>query len=152
MIIEKDKLLLAQYLSEIKFKEYSLGDFDCVLFVADWIDRLTGVNWTKDIRGKYNNKRGAFRLAKNNNLPSMMVGKFRPDKWDNPGYKEISRDELPATGDIWWNFNNKTHYTGFIIFQGFAWCSLENGISKHLPEEADLDNSPGGHAKRFRRI
>jgi hypothetical protein len=145
MIIENDKLLLAQYLSEIRFKKYSLGEFDCVLFVADWIDRLTGGNWTKDIKGKYASKRDMLRFAKKYSLEEFEV--------NNPEYKEISRNELPAAGDIWWYYN-KTHYTGFIIFQGFAWCVMENndGIRKDLLEDVDLDHSPSGYAKRFRRI
>jgi hypothetical protein len=152
-MIEKDKLLLARYLSEIKFKKYSLGEFDCCLFIFDWINKLTQVDWSKDIRGNYNDQRSMFRFAKKVNPPLMMTGKYRPDKWDNPGYKEISREELPKTGDIWWG-NNKTHYTGFIIFQGLAWCVIKehDGIFKHLLEDVEDDYSPIGYTKRFRRI
>jgi hypothetical protein len=143
-MIEKDKLLLAQYLSEIKFKKYSLGEFDCVLFVADWINKLSGVNWSKDIRGKYSNKRDMLRFAKHYSLGEFQV--------NNPEYKEIGRDVLPLAGDIWWSYNG-TNYVGFIMFQGFAWTvTAENDLFKYLPDHADLDYSPMGYAKRFRRI
>ena len=144
MIIAQEKLLLAQYLSEIRFKKYSLGEFDCVLFVADWIDRLTGVNWTKDINGKYASKRDMLKFAKKYSLEEFKV--------NNPGYKEISRDEMPLAGDIWWNYNG-TNFVGFIIFQGLAWTvTADNDLFKHLPDDADLDYSDSGYAKRFRRI
>ena len=152
MIIAEEKLLLAQYLSEIRFKKWDQGQFDCCLFIFDWINKLTGVDWSKDIRGNYNNIRSALRFAKNVNLPLMMTGKYRPDKWDNPGYKEISRDELPLAGDIWWGIY-ETHPTGFIIFQGLAWTvTKENDLFKYLLEDVEFDHSPSGYTKRFRRV
>jgi hypothetical protein len=39
-MIAKEQLLLAQYLSEIRFKKHEYGIFDCNTWWATWIDRL----------------------------------------------------------------------------------------------------------------
>jgi len=59
---------------------------------------------------------------------------------------------MPLAGDIWWHYNG-TNFVGFIIFQGLAWTvTADNDLIKHLPDDADLDYSDSGYAKRFRRI
>ena len=151
IIAEDEKMLLARYLSEVRFTKWDQGQFDCCLFIADWIDRLTGVGWAKDIRGHYHDEKTAFRFARTLNPQKMMVGEDA-DKWKVPGFKEISADELPLAGDIWW-YDERTHYSGVIIFEGLAWgVSSEHNLFKWLPEVFEKDLSPSGLTKRFRRI
>jgi len=150
-MIAKEQLLLAQYLSEIKFTKWGRGQFDCCLFVADWIDRLTGTNWAQGIRGHYYDEKTAFKFARTLNPQKMMVGEDA-DKWKVPGFKEISADELPLTGDIWW-YDERTHYTGIIIFEGLAWTvTKDNDLFKYLLEDVENDLSPSGLTKRYRRV
>ncbi|CAK0747374.1 putative NLPC_P60 domain-containing protein [Azospirillaceae bacterium] len=52
---------LDAYLSDCRSKHFSWGQFDCVLFVADWIKHRTGRDPIADCRGRYQNDRGAYR-------------------------------------------------------------------------------------------
>ncbi|CAK0770749.1 putative AIRS domain-containing protein [Azospirillaceae bacterium] len=52
---------LDAYLSDCRSKHFSWGQFDCVLFVADWIKHRTGCDPIADCRGRYQDGRSAYR-------------------------------------------------------------------------------------------
>lgn len=47
---------LNQYLQESLQKTYCVGDWDCALFVAEWVDRLAGANRLGHFRNAYKKK------------------------------------------------------------------------------------------------
>ena len=49
-------MILSDYLGESFAKEYCPGTWDCALFVAGWVDSLTGQNRTGDFAGRYKDK------------------------------------------------------------------------------------------------
>lgn len=150
MILE-EKRDLALFLAELTHKQHKWGEFDCSLWVADWVDRLTGTNWAQGIRDHYHDEKSAFKFARTLNPQKMMVGEDA-DKWKVPGYKEIDKDEMPLTGDIWWQ-DDKTHYGGIIIFNGLGYSvTIDDGLIRLLPEHFATDQSPSKYTKRFRRI
>ena len=134
---------LALFLASLMHKKHKGGEFDCSLWIADWVDRVTGTSWAEDIRGCYNDERGAFKFARTLKPLEMMV---------ESGYTEIDKDEMPLTGDVWFQ-DDRTHYGGIIIFHGLAWSvTVENGLIRLLPEHFVKDKSPTKETKRFRRI
>ncbi|CAK0759741.1 GNAT family N-acetyltransferase [Azospirillaceae bacterium] len=52
---------LDAYLLECRSRHFAWGQFDCVLFVADWIKRRTGCDLIADYRGRYQDDRSAYR-------------------------------------------------------------------------------------------
>ena len=141
-MILAEKRDLALFLAGFTHKKHKWGEFDCSLWVAEWVDRLTGTLWAKDIRGRYNNERSAFKFARTLKPLEMMI---------ESGYTEIGKDEMPLTGDVWWQ-DDRTHYGGIIIFNGLAWSvTIENGLIRLLPEDFAKDLSPTKETKRFRQ-
>lgn len=140
-MIAKEQLLLAQYLSEIRFKKHEYGIFDCNTWWATWIDRLSGSNVSKDIIGKYDSIETAIEYAKTHNALDYVLA---------TGYTELDDNKLesiPINGDVWIQ-NFKTHYTGVIIFNGLGWSVTSNqGLIKNLPEYYDRP-----FTKKFRRF
>jgi len=61
--------LLDGYLCEAGRRRWSWGDVDCFLFVADWIERITGIDCAGEYRGAYTTSREARRLIKDNGGP-----------------------------------------------------------------------------------
>lgn len=54
---------LARFLGENQARAFSWGEFDCVLFAAAWVERMTGQDFVKEYRG-YKTKRGAISRLK----------------------------------------------------------------------------------------
>lgn len=49
-------MTLNQYLSEALQRPYEVGNWDCALFVAEWVDILTGSDRAEHFRGLYSEK------------------------------------------------------------------------------------------------
>lgn len=64
-MILRQSLLLLPYLFEAEQKKFAWGQWDCNLFLSNWIDRLMGVNSTGEIASKYSTALGAARFYKN---------------------------------------------------------------------------------------
>ena len=54
-------MTLNKYLAEALTKPYKVGDWDCALFVAGWVDSLAGVNRMGHFRGQYAKKREGLK-------------------------------------------------------------------------------------------
>lgn len=59
-------LLLSDYLSRAGRKAFVWGDLDCFLFVADWVERMTGIDPAGEYRGAYDDQRQARNVIKRN--------------------------------------------------------------------------------------
>ncbi|MEC4091850.1 DUF6950 family protein [Pseudoalteromonas rubra] len=55
---------LQEYLDLCATREFTWGEFDCCLFVANWILRRTGVDLARDFKGHYKTELGAKRRLK----------------------------------------------------------------------------------------
>ncbi|MCW1915995.1 hypothetical protein OJ996_20575 [Luteolibacter sp. GHJ8] len=50
--------LLAAYLAEVWGRPYRIGQWDCILFIAEWADRLQGSEtFARKLRGHYSTER-----------------------------------------------------------------------------------------------
>jgi hypothetical protein len=54
-------MTLTQYLQESLAKPYRVGEWDCALFIAGWVDHLAGVNRLSHFRGNYRKKDEGLR-------------------------------------------------------------------------------------------
>lgn len=54
--------LLAAFLAERRRMPHAWGTNDCVLFAADWVHNLTGVDHAAEFRGTYHDEVGASQL------------------------------------------------------------------------------------------
>lgn len=57
-------LLLSNFIKEKQGQEFKWGSNDCILFAADCINRLTGVDLAASYRGTYDDRQGAEILMK----------------------------------------------------------------------------------------
>lgn len=55
---------LSRYLSEAATRPWAWGEFDCLLFLADWVERSTGIDPAGEYRGVYHDECSARRLIK----------------------------------------------------------------------------------------
>lgn len=53
---------LAIAVETAKSKTFQWGTFDCMLFAADVVYAMTGVDYAKEFRGTYDSEFGAYRL------------------------------------------------------------------------------------------
>lgn len=58
--------VLKAYLAEAGRKQFAWGDVDCFLFVADWVERRTGVDPAGVWRGAYTNPHEARNIVRRN--------------------------------------------------------------------------------------
>jgi hypothetical protein len=58
-----------EYLCAAGRRHWAWGEIDCFLFVADWVERITGIDCAGDYRGTYTSEREARRLIKDNGGP-----------------------------------------------------------------------------------
>lgn len=52
------------FINEHKNTAFKWGQYDCCLFVANYLLLVTGVDFASDFRGKYNSKLSAFKFLK----------------------------------------------------------------------------------------
>ena len=55
---------LQSYLDSCQDKAFSWGEFDCCLFVCDWLQLLNGSDLAHDFRGHYSTQFSAFKHIK----------------------------------------------------------------------------------------
>jgi hypothetical protein len=61
-IIDHRSSLLSQFLAEVWGRPYQLGQWDCILFIAAWADRVQGGETiTRQFRGQYSTEFQAIR-------------------------------------------------------------------------------------------
>lgn len=55
---------LYQYIADVQDEPFAWGAHDCLLFVADCVMAMTGVDYAERFRGRYKTEIGAYRLLK----------------------------------------------------------------------------------------
>lgn len=60
---------LALAISEARTKEFKYGDFDCMLFAADIVKAMTGVDYAERFRGRYDSEKGAYEIIEEYGTP-----------------------------------------------------------------------------------
>jgi hypothetical protein len=63
---------LAEYLEEMRERDFAFGSFDCALFGADWVKRCTGVDYAEKLRG-YSSPLEAYRIVRSYGSLEAMV-------------------------------------------------------------------------------
>lgn len=58
-------MLLARFISGYSHHKYEYGNYDCMLFPADWTDARSGTKRADKIRGQYYDKITAIKFYKN---------------------------------------------------------------------------------------
>lgn len=53
---------LPDYLSAVTARRWAWGECDCLIFLADWLERATGIDPAGEYRGGYDDERGARRV------------------------------------------------------------------------------------------
>lgn len=84
---------LDDYLCTAGRRRWGWGEVDCFLFVADWVERVTGVDCAGEYRGAYASEREARRLIKLNAGPVAFAGALLA----RAGYVETAG---PQAGDV----------------------------------------------------
>lgn len=108
-------LKAANYIVTHARKPFEWGNWDCNLFVVDFLDHLDGGNRSQQIRNNYNTKLGAVRFQKN----------YTPaPKWiESQGYKLMVA--VPKDFDIVLE-QHKHYWTASIAFGGDLWSVTED--------------------------
>lgn len=69
---------LADEVEAARHLPFVWGTHDCVLWAADCVKTITGIDYAKDYRARYKTKRGAYRILKNNPVPDRVGEIFEP--------------------------------------------------------------------------
>lgn len=64
---------LDQFLDAAAARPFRDGEHDCLLWLADWVRELTGVDTAQDLRGRYRTSLGQARYLKANGGPQAVV-------------------------------------------------------------------------------
>lgn len=88
ILTPEQKTAVAAYLTECRFRTFQLGEWDCALFVADVLLRITGKDLGEGLRGTYDTRDGYLER-----LPVPLRG--LPSHF---GMIPAS----PADGAVWW--------------------------------------------------
>lgn len=86
-------LLLPAYLREAGRRPFRWGELDCFLFVADWVERATGIDPAGEYRGAYTNMREGRNIIRDNGGPMRFAGELI----GRSGCRETGR---PVRGDV----------------------------------------------------
>lgn len=64
--------VIDRHIKELRNDVFSWGKNDCCLFVADIVLEITGIDYAKEFRGRYNTRLGAMRfLSKNGGIEAL---------------------------------------------------------------------------------
>ena len=63
-MIDNWEKALQEIVEVSKDREFKYGSLDCVLFVADVVKATTGIDYSKEYRGRYKTDKGALRIVK----------------------------------------------------------------------------------------
>jgi hypothetical protein len=83
---------------QILFKEvdkhhvFEWGKKDCALFVADIVEKMTGIDYAEPFRGKYSTEKGAYMALKKYGHGSL-------EKWVDSNFKEVKPTKAKR-GDV----------------------------------------------------
>lgn len=75
--------MIDAFLLEWKKKKFIWGEADCALFICDYLERIKGIDYSADYKGKYKNEIGASKQLKKNgydNLKALADAKLKPIK------------------------------------------------------------------------
>lgn len=64
---------LSRFLNAAKARPFAWGEFDCLLWLADWVAERTGIDPAADLRGTYATLLGAARIVKGAGSMSRLV-------------------------------------------------------------------------------
>lgn len=94
--------LLEAYREAVERRAWDPGQWDCLLSVADWVERLTGEDPGAPWRGRYGGDRGAARLLRaQGGMVRMLAGGLEPLGWRRGGTAEpgaVAAARLPGLG------------------------------------------------------
>jgi len=108
---KESTLKLAMFVAEKQNQPWVRGKNDCCTIGMEWHDLRFGTNTVKQIYNKYNDLKGAIRVAKEISL----------EKWfsDN-GYTQI-HDEKVHDGDIVMVKHNRFFFSAYLVLMEQAW-------------------------------
>lgn len=83
--------LLTEFLREAAAVPFKYGEWDCAMFLANWVRAKTGVDPATDLRGRYRSKFGWMRIVRQEGELDALVGRLalaagmRPTEEPGPG-------------------------------------------------------------------
>lgn len=75
-----------------KHHAFEWGKKDCALFVADIVEKMTGIDYAKPFRGKYTTEKGAYMALKKYGHGSL-------ENWVDYNFKEVKPTQAKR-GDV----------------------------------------------------
>ena len=89
-------MTLRDYLTDAMALDYREGQWDCVLFVARWLDLKHGTTFEESLRGTYGNKLEGLRRWRRPGLSRTAVSSIAAELLRGAGF--VLSDD-PTTGD-----------------------------------------------------
>lgn len=112
---------LQSYLESCQDKAFSWGEFDCCLFVGDWLQLLNGTDLAHDFRGHYSTQFSAFKHIKTlgfKDVEDVFKQRLKP-----------IRTLYAKRGDVAL-VNYRDELVGGIIGLNCVYCVCEHGITQ----------------------
>lgn len=117
MIKEVD---LAAYIGEKSKQKFEWGVCDCILFTADWCERVIGVNPAEGAHGSYSTKSEAYEYLKKHY-------QNEPERYADDFFKRV-QPNFEQVGDIaYCDLNGKKTF-GIVGARGFMFFKMDDGI------------------------
>lgn len=120
MRVENWEIKLQNYLMEAGLKPFKYGQMDCTIFIADWINILTGVDIIKEGRDCYKSLREGLVLIKQHR------GSY--ENIMNQYFELHKTVKLAKRGDIVLKFFNNVPTFGIVGNSGKAFFKNEKGV------------------------
>jgi len=111
-------LRTANFLVTRGSKPFKWGEWDCNLFITDWLDHIDGGNRSSEIRGKYADRKNALRFQnKYISAPEFLKNNgFSVREKPSSEFKEFDVVLVP------WN----SYWSARLFFQGKCWSVIED--------------------------
>jgi hypothetical protein len=126
---------LSRFINEAAERPFRWGDWDCLLWLADWVRTNRGVDPAGDLRGRYSSMLGAARIVREAGGMVSLVGE-RVFKAGLPRVNVGARGDIAivAVGGVGGeHFGNQA---GAILLGGSAVLMSQEGLC--MPRRSDV--------------
>jgi hypothetical protein len=126
---------LSRFINEAAERPFRWGDWDCLLWLADWVRANRGVDPAGDLRGRYSSMLGAARIVREAGGMVSLVGQ-RVFKAGLPRVNVGARGDIAIVavgGEGGEHFGNQA---GAILLGGSAVLMSQEGLC--MPRRSDV--------------
>ncbi|MFN4296809.1 MAG: DUF6950 family protein [Brevundimonas sp.] len=121
--------MLDRFLEEATARRFRDGEWDCQLFPAEWVLRVTGLDPAAEWRGRYSTALGRERILKRGGGPLAVMTKGA----ESVG---LQRTSEPKRGDIGLIRVGGRHY-GAVCLGGLWAVATSKGLAAVKPDEVE---------------